>query len=91
MKDLFKDVSMRDLEDFKTHPIYSSLLETYKERVELIRNDLETGVGDQYSVLTAEGMRERQGEAKSLRYVLNLVDLMIEVKKQKSTKENKDA
>ena len=93
-KDYFDEVSINELEDFKGHPMYVAMMETFKERIELLRNDLEMGI-----VRTEDGnalpmnhdsLIRTQGETRSLRYATNLIDLLIRIKQEPITKENKN-
>lgn len=94
--DLFNRFSTKDLEEFQENLIWKAFLQVIKDRIEIVRNELEVGrvkVIDKSGakttvILTHEDIKRRQGECSGLRYLIQLPDIVKEIKEQgEQTKE----
>jgi len=99
-------VYKEDVERFKSSKIWGLVEETLRERIEIIRNELELGMIFEDTVVEEKSdtfgaskrvsttrkemglmdYKERQAEIKTLRYLLNLPELLIN--DQTETKED---
>ena len=70
------------LKDFEENPVWRYFCGEFKHRIELVRNELELGivrdpkVPDKLGILSMEDIKKRQGECESLRFVLNMPNIV---------------
>jgi hypothetical protein len=78
----FEKLSIKELEDFYESQQFQALLTLLEERLEGIRLELEAGVRYINNTTPVEidygGMKLRQGECTSIRYLMNLIPIQIE-------------
>ncbi len=92
--EILKGLSSADLKLFKEGDEWKAITSILEERVELFRDQLEQGyatiVGDNKESVIApfkfEDYKTRVGGLKQLRYVLSLLDGLIEDKEQQESK-----
>jgi len=76
---LLKQFDASALKKFEEDRVWNAFLGVIRDRIDLIRNELETGIttigeGDkkQLHIITYEGLKERQGECAGLRFIINI-------------------
>jgi len=91
-------LSARDFKNFTEMVAWQEIVATVKERLNMIRNDLELGYedvptkdGTDRRKLSLEDIKFMQGEASSLRYVISLPEVLMELAKEDELKEEKNA
>ena len=92
----WENISAQEIEEYQKNSITQLIVETLKERLEIVRVELELGyveTGGEKVPLDYGSLRERQGECISIRYKLNLLENLknIKIESENKTKENKDA
>ena len=98
----YEHLSSRDIESFLEHPAWMVFELEMKDRLEMLRSELEKGV-TVYSTLSEEGeliqqpanidyagLRERQGECKSIRWLLDVPVRMKQLKAQEEVNKKKE-
>ena len=78
-----KEYELRDIDDLIGLPLWKYLSDVIQGRIEIIRGELESGEeveGDKVKRLTYEDILVRQGECKSLRYILELPIILRRIK-----------
>jgi len=88
--DLMSAFSDRDLEEFSENVVWLAFLQTIKDRVEIIRTELEVGTimiktaeGNKVArVLSIEDLKRRQGECAGLRFLMRLPEIVKEIREQ---------
>ena len=80
--DLLKQFDEGQLKNFEQDVVWKSLRSVIEERIELTRNELETGtvvVEKQVIKLDYEALKKRQGECEGLRFILKLPEIIKEL------------
>jgi len=87
--DLLQAFSERDLDDFEENVVWRAFLQTIKDRIEIIRTELEVGTimikaqdGKMAYTLNLEDLKRRQGECAGLRFLTRLPEIVREIKEQ---------
>lgn len=92
-KDLVQKIDSAQLKSFEEDPVWQAFREVVEERIDIVRNELETGIvvvpeqkGEQIInkpvVIDVAGLKTRQGECAGLRYILRLPEIVKEIWKQ---------
>ena len=89
----FEELTIKDLSDLQADVRYQAVMGVLAERLEGIRNELESGVrviGEKKVEIDYGGLRLRQGECSSLRYLQNLLPHQVAVLEQDMKEKKKD-
>lgn len=95
--DLLKQFDEGQLKKFEEDVVWKAFCGVIEDRLELVRNEIEAGVASvgsgkeaQLIVIDSEGIKRRQGECSSLRFLLALPETVKQQWEQEELKKKKE-